>query len=329
MLFAGLFTVLLLGAFALGMVALLVLGLKNVWRGLASTDWPSTEGIVSKVEMTTSTSRDTHRRNITTTYHAELNFRYSVNGRDYGTDQVRWGQILGSGDATEAVVLALSYPEGRRVKVHYNPRRPEEGVVKPGLTGSAFLLPGAALAFLLFLVPGCFIAARLLLTPQPTPFAPALNITPFMRAFLCIPMLMGAPMLVHGTRNLILASRSTEWPTTTGAWLRDLPEGAVTGIDAVRQHRGFDFVYRYETPEGPRFQSLRWLGQGTATGNDSESEIALSFPRGQPLTVFYNPADPDTAVLRTGIQPFTWALPGAGVAFILFGVIGITAVGRR
>lgn len=326
---AGLFALAIVGAMALGMVVLLGVGLKNVGRGAMSSGWPIAEAVVSKVEMTSQTTRDTRRQSSTTTYHANLTFRYAVNGREYTTDQVRWGQTLGSGDPTEAVVLALSYPEGRRVRVHYNPSQPDEAVVKPGLTGSAFLLPGAALAFLLFLGPACFMIWRMFLVSGASAGGSvAFRMGPAIATFLCIPILMGATMLGMGVGNLMRASQSRSWPSCAGAWLGDIPANQVPGIDAVREHRGFDYVYRYEAGGAMRYQCVRWFGQGTASGNNSDAEIHREFPRGQPLKVFYNPADPDTAVLSPGVRPFAWILPGAGVGFMLLGTLGM-AIGTR
>lgn len=326
---AGLFTVGLLGLFALGMLWLFGLGLKNVWRGLESRNWPVADAVVARVEMTSSTTRDTDTRRRSTTYHADLGFRYTVGGTEHVTDQVRWGQTLGSGDPAEAVVLALRYPEGRKVTVHYDPAKPSDAVVRPGLTGTAFLLPGAALAFLLFLVPGCFMVWRLFLGAGADTVHPAPNMTPMIRAFLVIPILMGAAMLFHGARNLLLARQSMEWPSGPGSWIRDIPTNEVPGIEAVREHRGFDYVYRYQTSEGPGFQCIRWFGQGTASGNDSDSEIAREFPYGQALVVRRHPTDPDVAVLSPGIRPFAWILPGGGLGFIVFGLVGILAMGGR
>ncbi len=82
-------------------------------------------------------------------------------------------------------------------------------------------------------------------------------------------------------------------------------------------------------PSGPRYECTRWFGQGTASGNNSDAEIETEFPRGKPLTIFYNPNEPDTAVLSPGIRRFAWILPGAGLGFMLFGVAGILTVGNR
>lgn len=327
---AGGFSLLIVGGMALGMGALLLLGLKNIWRGLRSPAWPTTEGVVSKVEMTSSTSRDSRSQRSTTTYNADLTFRYSVGRAALTTDQLQWGQTLGSGDPAEAVVQALNYPEGRKVTVFYNPRKPEEAVVRPGLTGSAFLLPGAALAFLLFLGPACAMIWHMFFAQGAggTSGIPP-NFGSFMRLFLVIPILMGVAMLFAGSQNLLRARQSREWTRTQGAWLSDVPAGKSAAVDALREHRGFPYVYQYETRSGPRFQCLRWFGQGTASGNNSDAEIDQEFPRGRTLTVFYHPADPDLAVLSPGVRKFAWILPGGGLGFMLFGGVGMLAAGRR
>lgn len=327
---AGVVTLFVLGGFALGMVALLGIGLGNVWRGWVSSGWPTAEAVVARVEMTSHTSRDSRRQSSTTTYRADLTFRYTVNGVERATDQVRWGQTLGSGDPAEAVVLALRYPEGRRVTVRYDPAQPNEAVVVPGLTASALLLPGAAIAFLLFLGPGCVMVWRMFLVSGGTGGRPGHpRFGSVIAVFLGFPILMGTAMTWAGSWNLLLASRSRAWPSTTAAWLQDLPADRVPGVEAVREHRGFPYVYRYEVEGVPRYQCVRWFGQGTARGNDSDAEIEREFPRGQPLTVHYDPADPDLAVLSPGIRRFAWILPGGGVGFVVFGWIGILAMRRR
>ena len=327
---AGFLALGVVGAMALGMAALMLLGFKNIWRGIASAGWPTAEATVTGVEMTSQTTRDTRRKSRTTTYHAELTFHYAVDGREFSTDQVQWGQTLGSGDPAEAVVLALRYPEGSRVTVRYNPLKPEEAVVRPGLTGSAFLLPGAALAFLLFLVPACFMISRLFLHPG----AESLSAGSFpmgraIACFLVIPILMGTAMLLLGAQNLLLANRSRTWPEVPGTWLVDVPTNQVPGIDQVRDHRGFAYVYRYETGGIPRYQCVRWFGQGTASGNGADAEIHVEFPRGQPLKVHYDPEDSDLAVLSPGVRKFAWILPLGGLGFIAFGCVGILTAVRR
>jgi hypothetical protein len=279
MTFAGVVALLFVGAFALGMAALLVLGFKNVWRAVASRGWPTAPGVVAKVDLTTSTSSSSSRKTSSTTYAAELTIRYRVDRHEHATDQIRWGQTLGSGDPAEALVLALRYPEGQPVTVHYNPAHPEEAVVKPGLTGSAFLLPGAALVFLLFLLPAGAMIWRMFLSSGSPRASVAPDLSRYIRVFLGVPVLMGAAMLAHGARNLVLASQCRNWPTAPGVWIRDLTPDRIPNLDTLREHRGFDYVYRYETRAGARYQCQRWFGQGTATGNDSDAEITREFPR--------------------------------------------------
>jgi hypothetical protein len=326
--FAGFAILVLVGSFALVMCWLLALGVRNVWRGLASNGWPATEGVVSKVETTSSTRRD-ERGRTSTTYGADLTIRYTVNRDEFTTDQITWGQTLGSGDASEAVVLALRYPEGRRVQVRFNPSKPGEAVVKPGLKASAFLLPGSAIVFLLFLIPACFLLWRLTFGSVAGTDAAPKNLGGVMRAILCVPMIFGAGMLAVGVRNLSLGSKSAHWPTVSGVWLKDSSSSTPAGMAVIQGHLGLDYVYQYEVSGETHFNNVRWFGQGTATGNNPEPEIAREYPRGGPLTVHYDPRDPDCSVLRPGVQGFAWILPGAGVAFLLFGIIGMGVLGRR
>ena len=54
---------------------------------------------------------------------------------------------------------------------------------------------------------------------------------------------------------------------------------------------------------------------------DWADEIAARYPMGKAVTVFVNPNDADLGVLEPGISQEAFYLPGAGLGFILFGVL--------
>ncbi|MEO7650719.1 MAG: DUF3592 domain-containing protein, partial [Bryobacteraceae bacterium] len=133
---------------AIGLVAL-GFGLRNIWRASASKEWPSVPGVVATSEINRSVSHDRKTRSSSTSYAADIHVRYNVAGTDYSTDQIRFGQTVGSGDSSEAELRRLRYPVGATVTVSYNPKDPSLAAMRPGIGSDALWLPGAGLGFLL------------------------------------------------------------------------------------------------------------------------------------------------------------------------------------
>lgn len=52
-----------------------------------------------------------------------------------------------SSDPTAARILLKRYPVGKRVTVYYNPARPQQAVLEPGVSGMAWILPAIRLLF--------------------------------------------------------------------------------------------------------------------------------------------------------------------------------------
>jgi hypothetical protein len=65
---------------------------------------------------------------------------------------------------------------------------------------------------------------------------------------------------------------------------------------------------------------VRTFGQIAAEGGDSAWRIAKRYPVGTAVTVYYSPENPLLATLEPGIAREAWWLPGAGAAFLLFGL---------
>lgn len=67
---------------------------------------------------------------------ADIRYDFSIDGRTYVGHRVWIGddQTYPCGD--EFVAALDRYPEGRQVRVHYDPSRPAESVLEPGITWS-------------------------------------------------------------------------------------------------------------------------------------------------------------------------------------------------
>ncbi len=113
----------------------LVGAIYSIWSvrdmGLAieSRDWPITPGVVTACKLLTRTNSESGD-----TYRVALSYLYSVQGSPFIAERLRFGDgwtIWKSG--VERIMR--KYAEGTAVTVRYDPDRPDEAVLEPGMNG--------------------------------------------------------------------------------------------------------------------------------------------------------------------------------------------------
>lgn len=121
-------------------------GIATLLRAHASTEWPVVEGRVMHAAVE-------HKRGNKggTTYSAEVQYDYVVNGVTHSSNRVAFGSISSS-DPSGARNVVNRYPKGKTVAVRHSPEDPSLSVLEPGVHGSAWFVPAFGGAF--FLV-GC------------------------------------------------------------------------------------------------------------------------------------------------------------------------------
>ena len=137
--------------FTLMGIAALSIGILNIVKGSASSDWPTTRGEVltsevqSRLETSDSSSGSGSRRRRKTTttrvYWAEMKYSYVVEGVSFEEDRVDYGMESRSQKRTRADEIVALYPVGEEVLVYYDPSDPSEAVLEPGVGADAFLFP--------------------------------------------------------------------------------------------------------------------------------------------------------------------------------------------
>jgi hypothetical protein len=85
-------------------------------------------------------------------------------------------------------------------------------------------------------------------------------------------------------------------------------------------------IVEYEVGGRKHYTNDRRFGQLAGSGEEWAKQIAERYPIGAKAPVAYSPADPDLAVLEPGISSEAYWLPGAGAAFILFGLLAIVVI---
>jgi hypothetical protein len=146
-------------------------------------------------------------------------------------------------------------------------------------------------------------------------------------AGLSIPILIGLALAGLGCRNLWRAIRSPSWPRVPAVVLKSGSASSTsrdsrTGAASTMYSADLSFGYRvggrdYSTP-------TLHFGQTEGSGDSSEAELRrLRYPAGAQVSVSYDPADPSIAAVNPGFDPEVLWLPGAGLAFLLPGVMFI------
>lgn len=143
----------------LGMMAIVVLfgvaavgmGGVAVYRGLVAQSWPTAAGVVAAAdvmrEFTPDAESDGTSAPGSTTYTPRIQYRYTVDDREYIGERVEFIDAATS-NPERAAVLAMRYPAGKRVEVHYDPRAPQRAVLQPGASRNSLLLVLAGVCFI-------------------------------------------------------------------------------------------------------------------------------------------------------------------------------------
>jgi Protein of unknown function (DUF3592) len=125
---------------------LLAIGARQIYQGQQSEHWPTVTGKIAVAELGKHIDRDSDNTTSSTTYSADISYDYLVDDVAYVNSAVHFGS-LNSSDPSVARRLLQRYPVGKQVTVYYNPARPQQAVLEPGIQGSTWVLPGLGLIF--------------------------------------------------------------------------------------------------------------------------------------------------------------------------------------
>lgn len=142
---------------------------------------------------------------------------------------------------------------------------------------------------------------------------------------MAVPLITGLRMLWQGGADLTDALDSASWVSTEGRVIKaagdileGLPENQARALEKIR----IDFVYGYEV-DGVRFTNTRVdFGKFQPAGESLLQVLpdGSALQAGTPLTVFYDPDNPQRAVLQPEMGFNTFLLLGFGVFLTIFGL---------
>lgn len=112
-------------------------------KGARSRTWPWTHALVleSRIEESTNSRGEEMCA-------PAIRYRYRAGGKDHESDRIEWGGKAATSDRAWAQDYVTRFPEGARVKVHYDPDDPGEAVLDPEGMGAANVARFASLVFL-------------------------------------------------------------------------------------------------------------------------------------------------------------------------------------
>lgn len=139
---------LILVVFFLGGLSLLFFSGFLIFKGISSKNWPKTTGRILHSEL--------EKEGKVTV--ARIRYRYRINDQAHESDRVLFGPSGGTQyETVSASWFPRRFPKNSRQWVFYNPSRPSESVLLPGVTRGAKSMAGAGL---LFLLAGLFLYSR-------------------------------------------------------------------------------------------------------------------------------------------------------------------------
>ncbi|MBB4036331.1 hypothetical protein GGR21_002233 [Dysgonomonas hofstadii] len=108
-------------------------------------NWDSVEGTVceSKIDKYITTDPEV-------SYKAVIRYSYTVDGKEYTSTRIFFGDILREGFSFKSKRLIKKYFRGMTVDVHYNPSNPEESVLQKGVHSEIILMFVASFLLIIF-----------------------------------------------------------------------------------------------------------------------------------------------------------------------------------
>jgi hypothetical protein len=286
----------------------------------ASKAWISTTGeiIASEVKLPQSHVSDDQDDAV-----AVLRYRYSVGSQSYESDRIKIG---GQTSMTRMLADALvaKYPNGAHVDVYYDPQRPDNVVLEPSRRDNfvvQFILT-VVFAVIAAILTAHAIVGKVLYTDKGVPlFAFALPIGALLIAVFSV------AVFVKGRRQ---AKDSAQWPTAAGTIttstiieerIEDRNDDEKNLVRITLRYRvDLRFAYRVGQRD---FIGTTWMWGWTPIygGRDLAEKVVSKYTQGQPVTVYYDPARPDNAVLEPNNRQGSMAPLVFGGLFAVAGAV--------
>ena len=122
-----------------------------------------------------------------------------------------------------------------------------------------------------------------------------------------------------GKPTLDKAKASADWPTAPGTVIKSELDQSGGGGRSKKTSYSASVIYRFEV-NGEQYEGDEiWAGQYGSDDRSAMQKLIRQYPIGEPVTVYYSPDDPSTAVLQPGAFASSYMPYGIGMGLVVLG----------
>lgn len=130
------------------------LGMQEIQKAIVSKQWPSVQGTIITSKVTPMNSGQSGY-----SYKPDITYKFKINETEIDGNKLRFGEKSYPKSGTAQGIVKKFQP-GEEYPVYYDPKDPSNAILQPGIHGSAWLIPGIGVAFILvsvfFVIIGIF-----------------------------------------------------------------------------------------------------------------------------------------------------------------------------
>ena len=143
-----------------------------------------------------------------------------------------------------------------------------------------------------------------------------------------IVLVIGLVVLVKFGRDILLGQKSRSWPKISGTILQSSLEAHHHTDDDGSSSTNYGVLVSYKySVSGQEFEGNRRTFSDVRTGSRRRTEALLArYPQGGQVDVYYDPQDPSSCVLETGVGGSTYVLLVFAVVLVLVGLAGVLGI---
>lgn len=312
---SGIVGKLLFSVFGMAFALMGSMFVKQEWKNLqdikAMQAWSQTTGTIvsSKIE---DAGED---------FRLAVSYRYNVGDQTYTSE--RYGKQTSYSVETmgEAERAHQKLPEGKSVRVYYNPRNPSDAVLEMPTVKSArhsfgftFLFP----AFGLFFASLPWLGGRIKRKPEKesNPRSPKVFLIIFGSIFALVGILVLKPIFITPLQKTRDAQNWNSVPATV------LSSKVKSHSDDDGTTYSVYIAYRYKVSGQEYIGDQYTFMGGSSSGYDSKAAVVRQYPVGREFIVFVNPANPSESVILRDYSPSLLF----GLIPLVFAIVGIIVV---
>lgn len=137
-------------------------------------------------------------------------------------------------------------------------------------------------------------------------------------------IVVGILSILIGAQTMAGALASRDWPMVNGVVVETRIDTEISssgsGGASSRTYRPI-IIYEYAV-EGVSHSAQRVAFGEYATGDPADAEkVRDTYPKGEPVQVFYDPDSPEDAVLEPGLHGIPWFFIALGLVFAGIGLL--------